>query len=59
MFIIFIGNAVFADIPARKYNNLPQGTFKKKRNGTIIQYNNQGKKIGEYKLNSGRLYRVK
>lgn len=43
----------FAVIPARKLANPPQGTFKKKKDGTIIQYNDKGKKIGTYKLDNG------
>ena len=35
-------------------NKFPQGTFVKSRSGKIIQYDKNGKKIGEYKLNSGR-----
>lgn len=46
------GMAVFAELPERKFNNLPQGTFKKKKDGTIVQYNEKGKKIGTYKLDS-------
>ena len=37
-----------------KINKYPQGTFVKTRSGKIIQYDKNGKKIGEYKLNSGR-----
>ena len=39
--------------------NLPQGTFKKLRNGTIVQYDKNGKKVGKYKLDNGRYYRLK
>ncbi len=48
--------SVNASIPKK---NLPQGTFKKKRNGTIIQYNDKGKKIGIYKLENGRYKKIK
>lgn len=40
-------------VPVRtvhKIKNYPQGTFKKKKDGTIVQYNDRGKKIGTYKL---------
>ena len=47
---------VLATIPKQ---NLPTGTFKKKRNGTIVQYNDKGKKIGIYKLENGRYKKVK
>ena len=47
----------FAEIPVRKYNNLPQGTFKKKKDGTIVQYDKNGKRIGVYKVNSGKNYK--
>lgn len=46
----------FALVPQK---NLPSGTFKKKRNGTIVQYNDKGKKIGIYKLENGRYKRIK
>ena len=38
---------------------MPQGTFKKQKNGTIVQYDKNGKKIGKYKLDNGRYYRLK
>ena len=51
---------VFAEIPKKVYKkNLPQGTFKKTRNGTYVQYDSKGKKIGTYKLNNGELKRTK
>ena len=37
-----------------RINKYPQGTFVKSRNGKIIQYDKNGKKIGVYKLNSER-----
>ena len=50
----------FAETPKKIYKkNLPQGTFKKTRNGTYVQYDSKGKKIGTYKLNNGELKRVK
>lgn len=39
--------------------NLPSGTFKKKKDGTIVQYNDKGKKIGIYKLENGSYKKVK
>ena len=44
---------VYADEQyVKKYNNYPQGTFKKSRNGKIIQYDKNGKKVGVYNINS-------
>lgn len=42
----------FAEISTRRIKNPPQGTFKKTKNGKIIQYDQNGKKIGIYKLES-------
>ena len=50
---------VFADITPKKYNNLPQGTFKKNWRGDIIQYDTSGKKIGVYKIQSRRYGKIK
>ena len=54
--IICFSLPAFAVIPKK---NLPSGTFKKKRNGTIVQYNDKGKKIGIYKLENGSYKKVK
>ena len=43
-----------AKINNTKINKYPQGTFVKSRSGKIIQSDKNGKKIGEYKLNSER-----
>ena len=51
--------AVFADAQSAKTSSLPQGYFKKKSNGEIIQYNKNGKKIGVYKLRNGKYVQVK
>ena len=40
----------FAQIQVKNSNNLPIGTFKKKKNGTIVQYDKNGKIIGKYKI---------
>lgn len=45
-------------IPVNKMKSPPVGTFKKKKDGTIVQYNN-GKKIGEYKLENNGYKKVK
>ena len=57
-FFAFISTA-FAGLPERKLKNLPEGTFKKTRNGTIVQYDKNGKKVGIYKLNSGKYVKTK
>ena len=57
--VLSIISPVFAKIPTVKHNNLPQGTFKKKSNGNIVQYNDKGKKIATYKMINGRLVKIK
>ena len=61
VFVVFcvFSSCVFANIPARKYENMPQGTFKKSINGTINQYDKRGKKIGIYKIKNGKYVKVK
>ena len=60
IFLVFIFSAsVYANMPAKKYENMPQGTFKKSMNGTIIQYDSKGKKIGKYKIKNGKYVKVK
>lgn len=46
-------------IPVNKMKNPPVGTFKKKKDGTIVQYNDRGKKIGEYKLENNGYKKIK
>lgn len=57
----FISPAVFAaEAPKYKYKTaMPQGTFKKKRDGTIVQYDKRGKKVGTYKLQNGSYQKIK
>ena len=50
----FAFSATFAGTTQNKFNNLPQGTFKKNKHGQIIQYDNNGKKIGVYKIQTQR-----
>ncbi len=38
---------------------MPQGTFKKKRDGSIVQYDKQGRKIGTYKFENGSYKKIK
>lgn len=58
--ILCFSISVNAEIAQHKtHSNLPQGTFKKNRSGKIIQYDNNGKKIGVYKIPNGRYIKVK
>ena len=43
----------------QKMQSLPTGTFKKRKDGTIVQYNDKGKKIGTYKLSGNKLVNPK
>lgn len=56
--ICFAGTSL-AVVPARRLHSYPEGTFRKQRNGTIVQYDKSGKKIGIYKLNNGRYVKAK
>lgn len=54
------GQNVFAPSPVRKQpKTFPEGTFRKKRNGDVVQYNGRGKKIGTYKMINGKYEKVK
>ena len=46
-------------VPVNRMKNPPVGTFKKKKDGTIVQYDDKGKKIGEYKLENNNYKKVK
>ena len=59
LMVLSFSLSVFAEIPQNKSANLPQGTFKKRRNGQIIQYDKNGKKLGVYRVTSGRYIKVK
>lgn len=63
LLLIMLIPTVFAQVPnqapALKKELLPQGTFKKKHNGDIVQYDKNGKKIGVYKMQYGKMVRVK
>ncbi len=60
LLIFFILPAAASEIPKYKYKtSMPQGTFKKKRDGTIVQYDKRGKKVGTYKLQNGNYKKVK
>lgn len=62
-FVIFlllaIISPVWADLKTKKINNTPDGVFRKTRNGKIVQYDKNGKKIGVYKVVHGRFVKVK
>jgi len=57
--LILITSTVHAQQTLERKNKLPQGVFKKQRNGQIIQYDNNGKKIGIYKIKNRKYVRVK
>ena len=46
-------------VPVNRMKNPPVGTFKKKKDGTIVQYDDKGRKIGEYKLENNNYKKVK
>ncbi len=55
---LFLLSPVFAETNYKKFNNLPQGSFKRNWKGDIIQYDKNGKKIGKYrtqKIRSGKI----
>jgi len=54
IFLVLLLPPVFAETGYRKYNNLPQGTFKKNWKGDIVQYDKTGKKIGVYRIQNVR-----
>ena len=51
--------SVYAVPELKKRPNLPQGTFKKKKNGDVIQLDSKGKKIGIYRVKNGKYVKVK
>ena len=59
LIILLLTGTAFAGIPAKKYDNPPQGTFKKKANGDFVQYDKNGKKIGVYRLLNGKLKKIR
>ena len=56
---LFIITEVFAASQRGIAVKMPEGTFKRSYNGKIIQYDKNGKKIGQYKINNGRYYKIK
>ena len=57
--LLFFAATVFAQIPVKKYDNMPQGTFKKSWSGKVVQYDKNGRKVGVYKLKNGKYVKVK
>ena len=58
--IFILCSSVFAEQTVIKYkNNMPEGTFKAKKNGDIIHYDKKGKKIGIYRVSGRKYVRVK
>ena len=47
--LLFMCSAFADETYVRRYNGYPQGTFKMSKNGSIIQYDKHGKKVGSYK----------
>ena len=57
LLMLLLSSSAFAEQPTVKYHkNMPEGTIKAKRNGDIIHYDKNGKKIGVYRA-SGRKYK--
>ena len=56
---VLLISPVWADLKPSKNTNLPEGVFRKTRNGEFVQYNQKGKKIGVYKIINGRFTKVK
>ncbi len=55
----FLFSVVTADCAVNRTKSMPEGTFKKKKNGIIVQYDKNGKKIGEYKVGPGTYIKIK
>ena len=58
-FALLLFSSVLADTNYKKFNNLPQGSFKRNWKGDIIQYDTNGKKIGKYKTQKIRNGKIK
>ena len=55
LILLCFASVVYADVSrAKRYGGYPEGSFKKSRNGKIIQYDKNGKKVGVYNLKSGK-----
>lgn len=57
--VVFLSMSVVSTLPENRISKMPEGVFKKTRSGKIVQYNNNGKKIGEYKISNGRYVKTK
>ena len=49
----------YAELPTKKGHNFQEGVFKKKRNGDIVQYDKNHKKIHTYKIKNGKIVGIK
>lgn len=49
----------YAELPTQKGHKFQEGVFKKKRNGDIVQYDKNNKKIRTYKIRNGKIVSVK
>ena len=63
LLVLFISFMIILPILANdkliKQQNILEGSFKKKHNGTFAQYNEKGKQIGLYKIKNGKIVRIK
>ena len=59
MLVIMICSFASAGQSVTYYKNMPQGTFKERRNGDIVHYNKNGKKIGVYRAVGRKYVKVK
>ena len=50
---------VYADIKVEKAALMPEGVYRRTANGSIVQYNTKGKKIGVYKIKNGKYVKIK
>ena len=57
--ILIFAGCSFAGPMNKYYDGIEKGTFKKKSNGTIVQYDKKGKKIGTYKNINGKFVKIK
>ena len=56
---VIMVSPAWADLTTRNTKNLPEGVFKKTRNGNIVQIDKNGKKIGVYKVVNGKFVKIK
>lgn len=56
---IVLVSPVFADTTLKKTGSIPDGVFRKKKNGDFVQIDKNGRKIGIYRIVNGRFIKVK